>query len=897
MTDGPSVRASYLPIEHLDAELLASPLWSMVAFEHALTALDGSLQHAGTKALWREAERSLLSRFPGTSMDELVARRDRLWFPGGVTKSVPLIDALSHATRDILHTGGKIAWPCERKARAQCEFEAPTPAARLRQLWRWLTFALPPDLLLALENCDADRPATLSPNLGVVLTERGFAEPHLHVTAAVPFDVLWSTVQFELAQSPTREDIFRSPGAEFDEGELLGPWILRAAICRPVLAAFLQSRRCTGGFAAYWSSVKPRLQGVFGAQTTHRLSTVLTELHQGRFAARSPAFAMLRSDFADMSGYWRGPDRMMRFHQLRMLDPVSQWFPPSAGQSPDYRFTRSAFAYLRNGSAADTLFARLFWQVVRLRVAFYRHVVQRPMTPGLQWFVRAFGRLKPGNGRIRVEALLHALAEDGGLGLRSLEIRTQPASDLHRLSEYVWHVHETVKILNQRASSARSQTTHGASPSPAIPANPSSLEVGIIFHFARSRGRKKQDGAPAAWGTHSHTSPDKTSNPYGYRYSSYYLEQRPRAAALASLLTTFPRTLELVRGVDLCSDERAVPLWAVCGLIEHVKQAADRAAKHLPESSPAAKRPLRVTVHAGEDFVHLLSGIRRVGEAIDFIPLGEGDRIGHAVALGVGPNAWARLAQAVPVAIEERLMDLTWLWRLAMRTSSTSELKAWIPWIREQLDILAHRIFRGSPSLSPAALDEFQCALHNTMCLRTAGFPAGPRPDPSMPGCLGLVIRWLTDLALFNRAQELIYIDVRAEASLTLAAQRQVRLDVGRLGIVVEVNPSSNLLIGNLGTLEDHPLWRLRPPRGGNEQMPPVRICIGSDDPITFATNLQNEYQLVFDAMTQSGMSADECDAWIDDVRKAGLHNRFTIRCSHDNLLLPFTLERSPLRL
>ena len=36
------------------------------------------------------------------------------------------------------------------------------------------------------------------------------------------------------------------------------------------------------------------------------------------------------------------------------------------------------------------------------------------------------------------------------------------------------------------------------------------------------------------------------------------------------------------------------------------------------------------TYHAGEDFIHLLSGIRAVYEALYFLDLNKGDRIGHA---------------------------------------------------------------------------------------------------------------------------------------------------------------------------------------------------------------------------------------------------------------------------
>ena len=63
--------------------------------------------------------------------------------------------------------------------------------------------------------------------------------------------------------------------------------------------------------------------------------------------------------------------------------------------------------------------------------------------------------------------------------------------------------------------------------------------------------------------------------------------------------------------------------------------------------------------------------------------------------------------------------------------------------------------------------------------------------------------------------------------------------------------------------LENHPLWRLRSPRrDGNSAN--LRVCIGSDDPITFATNLPEEYMLVHDAIVLAGLGADEADDWVE---------------------------------
>ncbi len=73
--------------------------------------------------------------------------------------------------------------------------------------------------------------------------------------------------------------------------------------------------------------------------------------------------------------------------------------------------------------------------------------------------------------------------------------------------------------------------------------------------------------------------------------------------------------------------------------------------------------------------------------------------------------------------------------------------------------------------------------------------------------------------------------------------------------VVVEVNPSSNLLIGNLLDLRNHPTLRLLPPEQVEGGPPPVRIAVGSDDPITFWTNLLREYSLLHTAALSAGYS------------------------------------------
>ncbi len=91
------------------------------------------------------------------------------------------------------------------------------------------------------------------------------------------------------------------------------------------------------------------------------------------------------------------------------------------------------------------------------------------------------------------------------------------------------------------------------------------------------------------------------------------------------------------------------------------------------------------------------------------------------------------------------------------------------------------------------------------------------------------------------------------------------------------MNPTSNLLIGDLHDLTSHPLWRLRPPREAVGCGPPVSVCIGSDDPVTFGTELRQEYQLLHDSLLLSGFSDEEARRWIDRTRASGLESRFSV--------------------
>lgn len=823
-------------------------------------ALDPQLRGV-TVPLWRETERDLLGRFPGMSVDELLARRDHYWFtrPRREQTPVDLVDFLRDAALQVVCCDGGVASPVRMSERSE---------AHQRRVWRWLTFSLPPDLLLASVGASSARLAYLSPAVQARLASEGLAETHLHLKAALPFEDLWASLMTVLAEPDAKPGMLASPGADWSEGRELAPMLLQCALARQVLGAFLARGRALGAsFAGYVHQVAwPGLVRTLGTMQAATVWGAVVDLSAGQ-ASGAGAFALQRHVYGLLIGRGRSPRHADR------LDPLAFWFSSLSDAPSDFRFTAAGCAYLAAEGRSDALFARMFWQTVRGRVAFYRHVVQRPMVPGLQWFIRTYGRLAAPRRAVPLRAFVSHARRMSGLGLRSLEVRLTP-------DDHFADLLATVRTLDEASRLGEE-------------------EFGAVFHFSRLRGDAAQAGRPQALGRGGHDDPSaRDCNPSGYRFAGYYRSQRSGALGLANLLHAYPRSLEIVRGVDLCTDEMGVPLWVLRPLLAHVIRAGRRASAWLSRCGGPPVPPLGATVHAGEDFVHLLGGIRRAAEAVEVLALGEGARLGHAVALGVDVASWTARMGRLHMPLGERMLDLLWAWRTA--PALPDRCRTWLPIVEQNLVRIAAEVF-GRP-IQPATLADWWAALHDDGCLRHVGFPYGPAHTGEMaagdrPGrseALRLVLAWLTDAQVFQRSQQLEPVDVPRELDMTQALQDYVRRMVADRSIVVEVNPSSNLLIGHLVDLTAHPLWRLAPPDDTMAGAPGVRVTIGSDDPITFATTLPDEYQLVADALAFAGVSTPKIDKWLSAAQRCGLMSRFTVPRSGLPIRQPMRFDPPP---
>lgn len=412
-------------------------------------------------------------------------------------------------------------------------------------------------------------------------------------------------------------------------------------------------------------------------------------------------------------------------------------------------------------------------------------------------------------------------------------------------------------------------------------------QIGVVFHFTKDRGAGAKEGRPRANGVESEADPRSGPNPSGYRYAAFYNRKKAEAQSLVSLLTHYPLSVEIIRGIDTATDELGIPSWVLVPLYRYVRAAGRRAAQVLSQRWRITAAPLRATAHVGEDYVHLLTGLRNVEEAVRYLDLKEGDRIGHGMSLGTDPHDWCDRTERALMAYEDRLFDLVWEWSWYSQEHIQPPLGRGLL-VEREIARLSEHIY-GEP-IAPYRFEGFIDKLHDEQWLKRVGFPNGPFPAEcgvrreDVSSSEGLLRLYLTDGAVFRKGRRLMTVDPSFESEALAALQAGVRRKLCEQGITVEINPSSNLLIGDLGDMRKHPFWRMSSPNQ-DDDVPPLSVCIGSDDPLTFATNLRQEYQLVHDALTLSGLSEEQSRRWIDRTRAVGLENRFTVpRTSGKNI-------------
>ncbi len=342
-----------------------------------------------------------------------------------------------------------------------------------------------------------------------------------------------------------------------------------------------------------------------------------------------------------------------------------------------------------------------------------------------------------------------------------------------------------------------------------------------------------------------------------------------RAAGAAASNSHHPA--EFVRGLDVAGDETGWPIEVFAPMLRWVRARERR--KDLMQETCVPPKPLHLSIHAGEDYAHPLSGLRHVDETVVFCGMKEGDRLGHALALGIAPDDWLDRHGTVVIPVDEHVDNLVWAWHEAGKLADEHDL-ALANRVRSRL---AKRIERFVQHVSwradsPQPFKPACRALYDAWELRRncptlvlpssntepvdherlkVGAPdyqvlSNSVDDPDPASAVGLYImrakrendalklsgkpvvmvrltkprhghssraqRLLEDTSAPDTANQMHDHDDAEDLQLMLALQDACLERYADLGVSIEANPSSNVYIGQIDTHSDHPIFRWAPP-------------------------------------------------------------------------------------
>lgn len=272
---------------------------------------------------------------------------------------------------------------------------------------------------------------------------------------------------------------------------------------------------------------------------------------------------------------------------------------------------------------------------------------------------------------------------------------------------------------------------------------------------------------------------------------------------------------------------------------------------------------LHKTYHVGEDFYDVVDGLRAIDEAVLYLELSHGDRIGHGVALGVDVEKWYEHHPVVALPLQNKLDNLGWMlfkireWNLELSTANYYNLYTEFEKLCQQLykkdvpDLLTYirawKLRGDDPYcyFSPKYEKKWLHPVTQWERYSIRDRKAYERLESNHP-IYDLYHKYHFDTAFKREAIKVepfrckpYYID------LVKQLQIYMRSFMLEKGVAVESCPTSNFLISNVDEFKDIPTFQLFPIRETHSDFVRLNVSINTDDKGVFYTSLAKEYSLL----------------------------------------------------
>ncbi len=845
-------------VDRLYADALAADLRVPQAFMRSRTETNWDTIEAHVRE-HAEFYRQELSATPAAAQ-RAIEKAERQWRESGVaTGSVRVVTLLVRAAKRLLQADGR-----EMILRVNRR----EPGREILR-WRFVSLALPPGILIAAATPRGSPPAAAVRLLHPAMApDVPVAQQHVHNAAMMSFEELWASLRLRALLQPA--DLMNSLRDE----RAFCPQLHQGTCFARRSAAEKQSGRRRIERARHMDEWCSQIQQAFIARRvldqhtyhTDSLSTCSDPIcTAGKMRLRSFVAGRTQPHTSRFTPYpWQGERYRLQRRVRDATDPMThkrvslrrhQLLANLGAEERDILVR--AFAHVRaadtepsdmhcgNGDWRDSFYETLLLQYLRIKTALFGLLVHPPGERGLKSFIQHFTQIKVYAPELTPSRPAAGHGESG-LRVHAVERRVSPDDWPDKCER--WDREDN-----------------------AWPASEFRPEKAWLVHFQRK--------------------PFKGGDLPLYGDSIRQLEADGNRIVRA--LVAEPRRLRTLRGIDICGVEVDQPLWVSAETLRHVRTRSSEIAGRRPG---LRLQPLRLTLHAGEDFEWLTSGVRAVAEPFLWKLIERGDRIGHGIAITFDPRDWweRKGGQVMPVSRFDRLLDLAFLaeYTAGKRSAEQDE------WLLTQIRTIVEEL-RLERKADGTRVEE-PCLVETAKFVwRELGGRTMRRLSnrPQDRDTLKRHERWIHDY-LWNRstqkrACQVIRLKVdddrdglrlqsqRTERDLLIIARKRLIDELARWQVCIESNPSSNLVVGGLdavGAAQD--FLQQRPTGHAGRGAQTLTWTISTDDPITFSTTLADEYAYAWAGMVlRHGKEYDPAyaRALLDEAAATSMRTRFTV--------------------
>lgn len=308
----------------------------------------------------------------------------------------------------------------------------------------------------------------------------------------------------------------------------------------------------------------------------------------------------------------------------------------------------------------------------------------------------------------------------------------------------------------------------------------------------------------------------------------------------------------------------------------------------------ATQYKLGFTYHVGEEFMSLSTGLRCIDEVIEFMNFTKGDRLGHAIALGISVDQYLeRKRNRIITHLQSHIDDLAWLYD-TLRVVDT-HIDKYHRWLEEEYMYYIRQLYKGVEGEIPN-IQDYISAYH----LR------GDVPESYLYKQSGYLhphdkIYFYNhknknrNKSYENKRIHKIYVDYHYNVKLNKNGKKTLDINadpiyseivketqkilhdkIYHLGVTIEANPTSNVKIGAMNSYQELPMlvfntFKLKR-ENGKENIP---VTINTDDSAIFSTSISLEYSYVALALIKDGEATEDVMEYMDYIRDNSIVTTF----------------------